>query len=85
MQLYRTSVYKSQHNNNMNPKKYGEVANKLFSWALVRVISTPVFIEEASIEYFNALAWHMQSRCAGWNETETVDLQVKILLGCRDH
>jgi len=35
VQLYRTSVYKSTTFKQHESTKYSEIANKLFSWALV--------------------------------------------------
>ena len=62
MQLYVTSEYKNTTQYNTNRKKYGELANKVFSWALVRQVATChfhacVYKRRSFNRIFNALVW----------------------------
>ena len=61
--VYDARVQKLKHNNNTNPEKYGELANKLFSWALVRQVATYRFhacvYRRSFYRIFNALVWNI--------------------------
>ena len=52
MQLYYDVGVPIQNTITARIEKYGELVNKLFSWALVRQVATLLFIEvEACIKY----------------------------------